>query len=105
PISPACVGGLDLWADRGVATEILRHADADGLARDDHWAAGAALPPPRLTSPGGPPRLAGGGLDEEAITALFSPRGKDLARVVATADELRRVGSGDTVSYVVTRNI
>jgi FO synthase len=105
PIYPAYLADLDFWADPRVATEILRHADADGLARDDHWAAGAALPPPRLTSPAAPLRLDEGELDEDAITALFSARGKELARVVAAADELRREASGDTVSYVVTRNI
>jgi FO synthase len=105
PIYPEYVADLDLWADPRVVTEILRHADADGLAREDGWAAGVALAPPPPPSPAAPLRLDEGELDEDAITALFSARGKALARVVAAADELRREASGDTISYVVTRNI
>jgi FO synthase len=105
PIYPEYVGDLGRWADPRVATEILRHADADGLARDDHWAAGVTVDPPPLPAAAAPLRLDGEELDEDAIAGLFAARGKDLARVVAAADELRRAVSGDTVSYVVTRNI
>jgi FO synthase len=105
PIYPEYVGDLDRWADPRVATEILRHAGADGLARDDNWAAGASIAPPPLPAAAAPLRLDGRELDEDAITGLFHARGRDLARVVAAADELRREVSGDTVSYVVTRNI
>jgi FO synthase len=105
PIYPEYVNDLGRWADPRLATEILRHADADGLARDDNWAAGVSVAPPPLPAAGAPLRLDGRELDEDAITGLFSARGKDLARVVAAADELRREVSGDTVSYVVTRNI
>ena len=44
-------------------------------------------------------------LDEDDATALFEARGRDFAAVVASADALRREVAGDTVSYVVTRNI
>jgi FO synthase len=104
PIYPEYVADLERWADARVASEILRQVDGDGLAREDRWAAGATAPPPRL--PGGsPPLQLDSELDEDAITALFSVRGRDLAAVLAAADELRRETSGDTVSYVVTRNI
>src|SRR6185436_3247973 len=36
---------------------------------------------------------------------LFAARGAELHRVLAAADRLRREVCGDTVSYVVTRNI
>ena len=36
---------------------------------------------------------------------LFAARGFDYRRVVAAADELRRPVSGDTIHYVVNRNI
>ncbi len=45
------------------------------------------------------------GLDEDDVTALFEARGDDLRAVLAAADDLRREVSGDTVSYVVTRNV
>jgi FO synthase len=105
PIYPEYVADLDRWADPRVASEILRHADADGLARDDGWAAGAQTPTPPLPAAATPLQLDAGELDEDMITALFAARGRDLAAVIAAADELRLEVSGDTVSYVVTRNI
>jgi FO synthase len=44
-------------------------------------------------------------LDEDDVTALFSARGRDLEAVLGAADALRREVRGDTVSYVVTRNV
>jgi FO synthase len=105
PIYPEYVADLERWADERVASEIRRHADAEGLARDDRWAAGALGSPPSLPAAAAPLRLGEEELDEDAITALFSARGRDLAAVLTAADELRRETSGDTVTYVVTRNI
>jgi FO synthase len=105
PIYPDYVADLDRWTDPRVAQEIRKHADADGLARDDRWAAGSTAPIPPLPRTAAPLPLDGNELDEDEITRLFQARGRDLAAVVAAADELRRVVSGDTVTYVVTRNI
>ena len=44
-------------------------------------------------------------LDEDDVTALFEARGESLRAVLRAADQLRREVCGDTVSYVVTRNI
>ena len=44
-------------------------------------------------------------LDEREIVTLFAARDRDLHLVCDAADELRRAVNGDTVSYVVTRNI
>jgi FO synthase len=44
-------------------------------------------------------------LDEDDVTELFRARGRDFAAVVAAADALRREVCGETVTYVVTRNI
>jgi FO synthase len=105
PIYPEYVADLERWSDPRVAQEIRKHADADGLARDDRWAAGstAALPP--LPDHAAPLPRDGRELDEDEITRLFEARGHDLAAVVAAADGLRREVSGDVVTYVVTRNI
>jgi FO synthase len=105
PIYAGYIADLERWADERVAREILRHADADGLAREDRWAAGAPTPAPRLPDTAVPLRLGEDELDEDEITALFAARGRDLGAVLAAADELRRDVSGDVVSYVVTRNI
>src|SRR5438067_85707 len=44
-------------------------------------------------------------LDEDDATELFRARGTDFRAVTAAADALRREVSGDSVTYVVTRNI
>ena len=48
---------------------------------------------------------AGETLTEADIVRLFQARGDDFHEVCAAADRLRREVSGDTVTYVVTRNI
>ena len=116
PIYPDYVADLDRWADTRVAREIRLHADADGLARVDRWAAGAEVPCPPLVNADG--RGAGTAvtaalakvrdgveLDEDDVTDLFRARAADFHAVVEAADLLRREVCGDTVSYVVTRNI
>jgi FO synthase len=116
PVYPELVADLDRWADPRVAAEILRHADASGLAREERWAAGAPGPAPRLRTSGrrgvSEPVAAalasvraGAELDEDAVTALLEARGADLGAVLAAADELRRETCGDEVTYVVTRNV
>jgi FO synthase len=49
--------------------------------------------------------MAGRRLESADIVRLLSARGADLSRVLAAADELRRDTVGDTVTYVVNRNI
>jgi FO synthase len=44
-------------------------------------------------------------LNEADVTTLFSARGRELAAVLDAADRLRRQVNGDTVTYVVTRNV
>jgi FO synthase len=44
-------------------------------------------------------------LDENDVAALLRARGGDFRAVTAAADALRREVCGDTVTYVVTRNI
>ena len=44
-------------------------------------------------------------LDEDDATALLQARGSAFDAVVRTADDLRREVCGDTVTYVVTRNV
>ncbi|MGH3117463.1 MAG: 5-amino-6-(D-ribitylamino)uracil--L-tyrosine 4-hydroxyphenyl transferase CofH, partial [Gaiellales bacterium] len=116
PIYPEYVADLERWADPRVAREIRRHADADGLARELRWAAGAETPSPQFVNANGRPpgtRVADVlakardeiELDEEEVTTLFRARGADLHAVLGAADRLRREVCGDTVSYVVTRNI
>jgi FO synthase len=142
-IYPNHVRELERWTDARVAPFVRRRADAEGLAREDSWAAGATRPMPRLELPlraagGGSPdllpetsltrktaRVGNGGVprasqpvaaalakvargiepDEDEVTTLFGARGRDLGAVLRAAGELRREVCGDTVSYVVTRNV
>jgi FO synthase len=48
---------------------------------------------------------AGHDLSETDIVRLFSVEGRDLDAVIAAADELRHESAGDTVTYVINRNI
>src|ERR1700736_1436990 len=48
---------------------------------------------------------AGHALIETDVVRLFSVEGRDLDEVIAAADQLRHESVGDTVTYVVNRNI
>jgi FO synthase len=93
--------------------------DGQGYAREDGWVAGAltAVPAAPWAAPGVRPAkeaplkrqlaraLAGEALAEDDIVCLFAARGPEFAAVVAAADALRARSVGDTVTYVVNRNI
>ncbi len=120
---PEYVQEAGRWCEPNVATATLRKADATGLARDDNWASGASAPIPAALRDAGwqsqQGRLAvrapvaealakvdeGIELTESDVVALFEARGESLHAVLRAADQLRREVCGDTVSYVVTRNI
>jgi FO synthase len=128
-IYPAYARRLPAWVDPVLQTAVLHKIDADGWARTDEWAAGrdVALPAvggrqsavssrqsavgSRETSVGSPfgriidRARAGRRLDEHEIVRLFQARGDEFDDVCAAADALRCEVNGDTISYVVTRNI
>src|SRR5581483_1894945 len=103
------------WCEPVVATAVLRQADADGLARREHWAAGAETPFPRISNGAGRApdtrivetleKARADEADENDLVVLFGARGSDLHAVLDAADDLRREVNGDEVTYVVTRNI
>jgi FO synthase len=112
--------GQDLarWADPGLHKHVRRHSDAGGYARIDPWTPGSLTPPrenlrvsrwKRPLDPGIARVIdratSGLTLSEDEIVALFSARGPDFDAVCAAADALRRSVNGDTVSYIVNRNI
>jgi FO synthase len=112
--------GAKCWLDPSLITPTLRHMDAQGLAREDGWAPGGLweLPAPQVArvrqrkaplSPAVAHALARAReerrLDEDDIVALFDARGADFAAVCGAADELRARRVGDTVTYIVNRNI
>lgn len=114
---PAYLRERQHWLDASLVTAVLRHADAAGFARDDSWAAGdsrSRAPAAAAASGGFADRAiaaavararAGERLDAPDLERLFAARGADVDRLCAAADALRAEACGDTVSYVVNRNI
>jgi len=114
---PRYVTAAEHWIDSRLHTAVLRHADAEEFARDGVWAPGTALAVPTLPE-ARPPSAdrsaltaicnrarAGTTLTEAEIISLFKARGPDFTAVCEAADTLRRDTCGDTVTYVVNRNI
>jgi FO synthase len=118
---PAFLKSADLWLDKAVAVKALHLSDSEGLARACAWSPGIEGPAPgSVAAPLGRPaphcppsprvarlieQAASGRIDEDGIAALFTARGAAAEAVVTAADELRRQVNGDTVTYVVNRNI
>ena len=115
PRLPSYPGYTGDWLAPEVATQVRRLSDADGLFRDDDWSPGIAtrpiMPAPHLRR--ADPAItrildratAGARLDAPQIMRLFAARDADQAAILTTADALRKSVSGDTVRYVVNRNI
>ncbi|MEQ1802732.1 MAG: 5-amino-6-(D-ribitylamino)uracil--L-tyrosine 4-hydroxyphenyl transferase CofH [Gammaproteobacteria bacterium] len=105
------------WLHAEMAPAVLRHADASGLARPDNWAPGAGMSPPMgVAAPVGAASAATPAIrsrrspllreySEDDIAHLFTLRGRDFHLLAARANEARRETCGDTVTYVVNRNI
>jgi FO synthase len=101
-VYPEYVSGR--WLDPDVMTHVLHASDGEGLARDDRWAAGSHAPIP-FTPRDALPVDSADELGGDEIVRLFAARGEELHRVFSAADALRREVNGDTVTYVVTRNV
>ncbi len=117
------------WTAPALRQKVHDLIDARGLARRDDWMAGTSDHVPftvvtekGAAAPSGKPRsgtgtgdsglgaviekaCAGKALVEEEIVRLFHADGGDFDTVVAAADAVRREIAGDTVTYVVNRNI
>ncbi len=119
-IYPEYARNVERWVDPALASAVLDAIDGEGLPRTDAWSPGEDEPPPAeiLGQIGQPPRQvsrdveevlarAGDGIDlsEQDIARLIRARGDDFGAVVQAADALRKETAGDTVSFVVNRNI
>ena len=120
------------WLDPALHFAVLDRSDAEGLARDDTWHAGAEVSPPPLVPvpprslshsppPAGEMRQrtrgrtavsavldgvgAGEEVGEDEIVTLFSARGREVVDVAEMADHLRAQAVGETVTWVANRNI
>jgi len=125
PLYPKYTENLDKWVDPKLHKYVLDQMDAEGFARTGNWSPGAstdivAAKPIRLIGAdviAGTPviktkvsrlvdkAVSGVRLDEQEISTLFSARGRDYENLCVAADELRKAVNGDTVTYIVNRNI
>jgi FO synthase len=104
----------DRWY-AGAGCELPPIAASWSLAAAAHRAPGSASPaqpaaPAKRRGSEGIKALlkaarAGHALREADIVRLFNVEGRDLDEVVGAADQLRRESVGDTVTYVINRNI
>jgi FO synthase len=122
-IYPAYARRIGHWTDKSLQTALLGFVDGNGWPRLDDWCPGAmseppardlallqtASPSPAIRTSGFDRLLAkaqsGKRLDEGEIVSLFAAEDSDFTAVCHAADELRCEVNGETVSYVVTRNI
>ncbi len=114
----------DRWLDEALRTPVIRAIDGEGFARAEEWSPGelTAIPPgyEDVLTPHEPRArehvsadvaaiiergVAGAGLSEAEVTRLFTARGEDFFAVCEAADLLRQQANGETVTYVVNRNI
>lgn len=119
-IYPRYAQDLDTWVDSELHESLLNVTDADGFPRTDSWSPGEEVDPPQdvLDAIRDEPRQVSADiqsileksaaeepLTEAEVIRLFEARGDDFNAVVQAADRMRRQLNGDTVSFVVNRNI
>jgi FO synthase len=129
-LAPAYAKQPEHWTDPSVTARVRRLTDSRGFARPDRWYAGSDSALPAIAgrwsslmgAPGTTDRAparrshwgtstilaaarAGQELSEDHIARLFGVEGRDLDEVVAVANELRHESVGESVTYVVNRNI
>ncbi len=114
-VGPAYARDPATWVDPALQSAVRRAVDGRGLVREDNWHSGTGKPPTPtpMVLTASDPKVAtaldraeqGAVLDERMIAHLFTAEGRDRSRIVALADEMRRDRVGDTVTYVINRNI
>jgi FO synthase len=115
-LAPRYAARPEAWTDSAMTVRVRRLTDSRGFARPDPWYAGSgcALPTTALPRRSGASlrtraliqaTRAGHALSETDIVRLFSVEGRDLDELIGAADRLRHESVGDTVTYVVNRNI
>ena len=111
---------VDQWVHPDLHVRVLEMIDGEGMPRIDEWCPGDVdIAPPNelMTAIMDKPtdvsqdiqaildKVGSDDLTESEIDRLFTARGDDFSAVVQAADALRKQVSGDTVSFVVNRNI
>jgi FO synthase len=108
PGYPAYVHDAARWHAPDMATRVMRAADSEGYARDDAWSPGLTMalgvPAPGVKKTHIKTNIYDASA-EAGIMQMFAARGAAFDAICAAANELRRDSVGDTVRYVVNRNI
>ena len=119
-IYPCYIREAERWLDEALRPRLLQAVDGQGMPRVDNWLTGQSDSAPdtdmgllrkeRVAASRPIAAIlrrveAGERLDEGDIVQLFAARGDDFVAVCRSADQLRQQVCGDTVSYVVNRNI
>ena len=120
-IYPDYATDLDRWAHPELHVRVLAMIDAEGFPRTDDWCPGDVeiAPPSEIMNAivNSPKHIShdvqtildkaktGEALAESDIVRLFQSRGDDFTAVVQCADALRAQTNGNSVSFVVNRNI
>ena len=119
-IYPAYARDVEQWVHEDLHVRVLEMIDGEGFPRIDEWCPGDVdTPPPTdiMTQVMDAPKqvsqdiqdilhkVGQEDLEEADIIRLFQARGDDFSAVTQAADKLRKQVSGDTVSFVVNRNI
>ena len=121
-IYPEYVARSERWLDEAVKPAVLKLADAAGFARRDNWVPGGEQDMPAIEA-----RLLHAQVSvdkvspdvrdivercwrtdsrsEGDVARLFNSRGADFSYIAQQANRARQQTNGDTVSYVVNRNI
>lgn len=119
-VYPAYVKRPEIWLDAALHPAVKLVSDSDGLARNDSWSPGISVSDAALAPLTRPPYLArvghavgsavndaaaGRRLQASQLVRLLQARDRDFRFICEAADDLRRSVAGDTVRYVVNRNI
>jgi len=116
-IYPEYIRDREHWLDPAFQATVLDQVDGESLARSDDWSPGdasKALPELPVT-PGFSKNanldamldkaIAGDDLNVREVTRLLTARDGEVHQITEAADFVRQEMSGETASYVVTRNI
>lgn len=113
-VYPAYVEKEQDWISAGMRPRVLRASDSGHLARDCEWRPGQPIAiPAGRQAPRASRELAaivrkaecGTHLTASEICRMYAARGSEVEFVARSADRLRAAQAGESIRYVVNRNI
>ena len=110
----------NIWIDKSISPKVIQLSDIEGFARESFWAAGKSILPPEIYKKKSYSKknlmqtqsdeilekaLNNFSWSEKEIEKLLISRGEDFENVCQVANYLRKIESGDIVTYTINRNI